>query len=218
MREPAKLGNAVRRRTGLASRDPSAGQTGPLSRTVLRLLRVVVSASTQGEVAVVFDEAWRELLTGDIVLAKSAADVSGPEAWTEVGVVIRPRDVGAVGVRRPVVFTADGFLGEVGSTVRAYGNERLAIVEGQASGDPSLLVHVREAVVSVQATAMDSAGAVVLNQFRREQSTPVEAVDPHVGFQRLIDVTGYRQLGGELGMRHCQVDNCGAELPCLLHS
>lgn len=161
------------------------------------------------------DEARQELVTGDIVFAKTAAGPSGSEEWTEVGLVIRPQDVGAAHVEKPVVFTADGALGELWSTVRADVGNELAVVPGQDSGNPALLAHVRDAVVSVQATAVDPAGAAVLAMFRRDQPTSGRVVDAHLGFQRLIEVAGPGGFNGDVAKLHCGL--CGGDAPCYQH-
>jgi hypothetical protein len=161
------------------------------------------------------NEMRQELVTGDVVFARTATGPLDSGEWSEVGVVILPEDVGATRVRRPVVFTADGTLGELWPTVRARATEELTVVASQVRDPHELLRRVHEAVVSVRATAVDPAGAAVLEEFRRDHPDLPGAVEPWLGFRRLIEAAGPGRPSEEVCRRHCW---CGNDLPCVDHS
>jgi hypothetical protein len=163
------------------------------------------------------EEALQGLMTGDIVVARTRAAEGGVPEWTQVGLVIRPEDVGAPALRKPVILTAYGSLGELGHTVRMFGTNELAIVEGQVERRPELLAHLQSAVLSVQVRAADAAGSAVLAELRRGAPTPDDAADPSVGFQRLLDAAGQNPTALPAAPRRsCGV--CGRALPCPDHS
>ena len=158
-------------------------------------------------------EVWQEVTTGDIVFAKSEAGKRDSGAWTEIGMVIRPSDVGVPQVRSPIVFTVEGTIGEVLPTVRALGHNELGIVQYHAGKRQDWLAHLRSAAMSVPVVGVDAAGATVLGVLRRHKPSRAEVVDPHLGFRRLLEATG--RGGPENTQMRCPFD--GNLCPCPIH-
>jgi hypothetical protein len=159
------------------------------------------------------EEVWQGVVTGDIVFAKPSAAGQEPVSWTKLGMVIRPEDIGVLDMSPPVVFTVEGTLGEMLPAVRALGYDQLGIVQPEAMGSPDWLAHLRAAVTSVPAVAIDTAGAIVLGKLGGNQPTRTRAVDQSLAFQRLLEATGRASVDPS-NMR-CALD--GNRRPCPVH-
>jgi hypothetical protein len=101
-----------------------------------------------------------DLATGDIVLAKTGEDQSD---WIEVGVMIRPPDLGASRPGAPVVLTATGLVGELGSTLPSFSQDDLFIVPGEPIEAGELFDELLE-IITTSADPADESGAALIDE------------------------------------------------------
>jgi hypothetical protein len=100
-----------------------------------------------------------DLATGDIVFEKTGEEQAD---WTEVAIVIRPEDLGASGLMRPIVLTSGAEIGELGAALRTP-DEDLVIVAGQHERFAEVLADLRD-VILTRAEPADETGAAFIDE------------------------------------------------------